>query len=306
MSMSKAVLVLSGCLLATVLDAAPPETTTIRGFADLNFELTDAQGSTSGFRIGEFDTYITGAVAEDASFLSEVTYKYNEEWVIGFERLWIRYSLSDYFRVSIGKFHTPLGYWNRTYHHGVLLYTSTDKPLLQRMLPIHTLGIHFSGKEVGPARIYYNVVVGNGIGATPVADNDDAKSLAINIHSKVMAGVDWGFSIYRDHISRGGRDESETPHLGHVNLLSEDVDLSILVASMAADKGAVELLWEFAVANVEGETSGTSTRSKAGYVVGSYAIDQFVPYIKLDYLKVNERDLFYEPGETTAFSRGIN
>jgi hypothetical protein len=75
---------------------------------------------------------------------------------------------------------------------------------------------------------------------------------------------------------------------------------------MAADKGAVELLWEFAVANVEGETSGTSTRSKAGYVVGSYAIDQFVPYIKLDYLKVNERDLFYEPGETTAFSRGIN
>ena len=70
-------LMTSICLFATTLDAASPELTkTIRGFADLNFELTDAERSNSGFRIGEFDSYITGDVAEHTSFLSEVTYKY--------------------------------------------------------------------------------------------------------------------------------------------------------------------------------------------------------------------------------------
>ena len=174
------------------------------------------------------------------------------------------------------------------------------------MLPIHTLGLRFSGKEIGPARIYYSLMVGNGIGSTPVADNDKAKSFTIDIHSKVLSGVDWGFSIYRDHLSPGGMDESATPHLGHVDSLLEDVDLSILVASLVLDRRSVEVLGEFAFANVKGETSGTDKWSKGGYLLASYALDQYVPYVKLDYLKVENGDLFYEAGETKALSLGIN
>ena len=202
-------LMLSICLSAIVVDADHVEAPkTIRGFADLSFELTDAEGKSSGFRIGEFDTYITSTIAERTSFLSEVTYKYRDGWIIGFERLWIRYAFSDQLRASIGKFHTPLGYWNRTYNHGVLLYTSTDKPLYQKMIPIHTLGVHLSGREIGSSRIYYSPMIGNGIGSSPAADNDDSKSVTIDIHSKIWDGVDWGLSYYRDHLSQG---ESTSP-----------------------------------------------------------------------------------------------
>ena len=54
-------------------------TKTIRGFADLNFEVKDSEGGDSSFRVGEFDTYITGVLASRISFLSEVTYKYRAE-----------------------------------------------------------------------------------------------------------------------------------------------------------------------------------------------------------------------------------
>ena len=230
-------LMVSICMSAIAVGAELPETTkTIRGFADLNFEISNAKGEHSGFRIGEFDTYITSSVAERTSFLSEVTYKYQERWIIGFERLSIRYAFSDHFRTSIGKFHTPLGYWNRTYHHGVLLYTSTNKPLFQQMIPIHTLGIRLSGREIGPARIYYSLMIGNGIGSSPMSDNDGSKSVTVDVHTKVWDGVDWGVSLYRDHLSQGGVDESETPSIGHMMSLEEDVDLSILVGSLVVEK----------------------------------------------------------------------
>ena len=109
-----AVLLASLCHLAIEsVEGSETSTRAIRGFADLNFEIDDAEGSDSRFRIGEYDTYITGTLAPGTSFLSEVTYNYREEWIIGLRRLWVRHTFKDYLRVSVGKFHTPLGYWNR-------------------------------------------------------------------------------------------------------------------------------------------------------------------------------------------------
>ena len=61
-----------------------------------------------------------------------------------------------------------------------------------------------------------------------------------------------------------------------------------------------------AFANGEGETSGTNNWSKGGYLLGSYAVDKYVPYVKLDYLEVDEGDLFYDEGETKALALGGN
>ena len=43
---------------------------------------------------------------------------------IELERLIIRYDLNDYFKVSFGRYHTPINYWNTAYHHGAWLQTS--------------------------------------------------------------------------------------------------------------------------------------------------------------------------------------
>ena len=88
--------------------------------------------------------------------------------------------------------------------------------------------------------------------------------------------------------------------------LVEDVNLSILVGSLVIEKQGVELLAEAAFANGEGETSGTDRWSRGGYLLGSYTMDKYVPYAKLDFLKVDEEDLFYDAGHTKAFSLGLN
>ena len=40
------------------------------------------------------------------------------------DRLW--------FKVAAGRFHTALGYWNETYHHGTYLHTSITRPVAVR------------------------------------------------------------------------------------------------------------------------------------------------------------------------------
>ena len=44
------------------------------------------------------------------------------------ERLIIRYDLNDYFKVSFGRYHTPVNYWNTAFHHGQWLQTTISRP----------------------------------------------------------------------------------------------------------------------------------------------------------------------------------
>lgn len=46
------------------------------------------------------------------------------------ERVIIRYDLNDYFRVSFGRYHTLINYWNTAFHHGEWLQTSISRPCI--------------------------------------------------------------------------------------------------------------------------------------------------------------------------------
>jgi hypothetical protein len=133
-------------------------TKVVRGFVDFNFDVSDADGSHSQFGLGEYDSYITGTLDERISYLSEVTFKYSGGWTLAIERVWARYYVREYFSISVGKFHTALGHWNRAYHHGALLFSSIDKPVTRTIFPIHTTGLLLSGREITAARIYYDLM----------------------------------------------------------------------------------------------------------------------------------------------------
>lgn len=63
-----------------------------------------------------------------------------------FERLTIGAQINNETLVWFGRFHTPLGIWNTTYHHGVYLQTSIKRPSIVEyeddggILPLHTTG----------------------------------------------------------------------------------------------------------------------------------------------------------------------
>jgi len=286
-------------------------TKAIRGFADFNFSLTDADDGRSQFRLGQYDTYITGSLTDKITYLSEVVFEYDEGWILDLERLWVRYKFNDALSVSTGKFHTALGFWNRNYHHGALLHTSVDRPIYLffedegGILPIHTTGLLISGIDIGSSRIYYDVMVGNGLGSSPTEDNDSAKSISVYVHSKVIEDVDFGVSFYSDSVSEGAVIDAHA-HGGDEALpLGEDVDQLIMSANVSVNKGNVELLTEFAQVTNKGQRTGTKGTTTGLYALGAYTFDDLTPFFKFDLLDPDDADPIFSPGKTTAFSVGV-
>src|SRR3982750_1403038 len=99
--------------------------TVIRGFADVDY-LTGGlhTGRNPGFELGQFDLFIASALADRVSFVSETVFEYDKpagEFVVDVERVIVGFALTEHLRLSAGKMHTPIGFWNNAFHHGQVL-----------------------------------------------------------------------------------------------------------------------------------------------------------------------------------------
>ena len=265
----------------------------VHGFSDVNLEVIEGPGSDSRFRLGEYDTYVTGTLDERTSYLSEVTFKYanSNTGVLGLERFWVRYEFNPQVNVSFGKFHSAVGSWNRTYHHGSLLFPSIDKPATRSYFPIHTTGMLVSGREITSAHLYYDLMIGNGIGSTPTSDNDDGKSLNLSVHAEAIEDVDLGFSLYKENVAAGA---------------SEGFSLLILSPSINLRRGSSMLEAEFLMAKTEGDDSKIDNTTKAAYVLAAKDVGDWTPFVKFDYSKVDASDVYYNVADSKLYSAGVN
>ncbi len=87
------------------------------------------------------------------------------------ERLIIRYDLNDYLKVSFGRYHTPINYWNTAYHHGAWLQTGISRPEMTQFggsfIPVHFVGMLVEGAvPAGGLNLNYNFGLGNGRSTT--------------------------------------------------------------------------------------------------------------------------------------------
>ena len=141
-------------LLGLLLGAAPraaAQRTQIRGFVDA---LAYYQNGKVNFGLGEQDLFITSEINERLSFLGETVFKFSPEsptdFNISVERIILKYNYTGNHSVLLGKHHTPVNYWNDTYHHGRVFFPTIDRPLLFALgiIPLHTTGVSLQGKEV--------------------------------------------------------------------------------------------------------------------------------------------------------------
>src|SRR4029079_917110 len=122
------------------------------------------------------------------SFLGESVFKYTPssptEFSVSIERVVIKYNFYGNNNLLIGKHHTPLNYWNDTYHHGRLFFPTINRPLLfaAEIIPLHTTGISLQGQNLGSLKFGYDLMVGNGLGSSNVTDNDKHKSVTAAVH----------------------------------------------------------------------------------------------------------------------------
>src|SRR6476660_2761938 len=179
------------------------QNTEIRGFVDV----TAGYNKKVSFGFGEQDLFITSAINDRISFLGETVFKYdsteNTDFAISVERVIITYNLYGNHNAVAGKIHTPLNYWNDSYHHGRVFFPTVDRPLLfsQRIIPLHTTGVGLEGRDLGKLKFGYNLFVGNGLGSAEVQDNDKDKSITAAFHIKPADRLRIGLSYYYDAIA---------------------------------------------------------------------------------------------------------
>jgi hypothetical protein len=192
----------------------------IRGFGDVNLHGTDQKGNTTSFSLGQLDLFVTSDVSEKFKLLSEIVFEADPQNSFGvdIERLLLQYSPNDLFKVSVGRYHTAIGYYNTAYHHSTWLQTATGRPFLFQfedgggILPIHNVGISASGLiPSGRLQLHYVAEVGNGRASRSpldeavqnVVDENNGKSVnfALFATPEAVRGLQVGFSVYHDHLT---------------------------------------------------------------------------------------------------------
>jgi hypothetical protein len=302
--MRKISYIVSALLLCPTLGSAQDIIKSVHGFADVNFDVIEGPGSDSRFKLGEYDTYVTGTLDERTSYLSEITFEHEgaDGWEVALERFWVRYEFNQLLSASAGKFHTAVGYWNRTYHHGSFLFASIDKPVSRSLFPIHTTGLLLSGKQTSGARISYDLMIGNGTGASPKSDNDDGKSVNLHLRSRAIDDVDLGLSVYRENVSQGAARGEMSLQAGAA---TEDLTLLILSPSIAVRRGDLMIEAEFVLAGSDDDTSGNNSSAKAVAALAAYDSGLWTPFVKFDYLKVDADDIFFKASDKKVYSVGF-
>ncbi len=271
----------------------------IRGFGDANFGTTDQQGTNSGFFLGQLDLHIASALSQKISYFGEITMNaHPNEYTLEVERSIIRYDYDDYFKISFGRFHTPVGYWNTAFHHGAWLETTVDRPFLVKVggtfTPLHLVGALAEGHiPSGGLGLQYNVGIGNGRGSLIARPGDSGdvnnnRAWVVKLFSRPAKfyGLEVGGSVYRDKITQPGL---------------PDYREWISSAYVVWTKGAPEFLAEFDNVNHHNILTGQDANSDAFYAQFAYRLPWFEktwkPYYRFEYthMPLSEQVFVYQP-----------
>jgi hypothetical protein len=308
---------------APVATAAPGDLThpeypslKIAGFADVDFAASNLHGASggfgaqtllqqhSGFNEGQFILHMSSALSQKVSVFGELSFTARTDAGTGttpapgfnteVERLIVRYDLNDYFKLSFGRFHTPINYWNTAFHHGQWLQTTISRPEMTQFgssfLPVHFVGSLVEGQvPAGGLNLNYNVGVGNGRGQVisrpgDFGDVNNNRAWLVNLFIKPsgLYGLRVGGSVYRDLLN---------PLAGPV------AREWIQSAHVVWDHEKPEFIAEFANVNHQPVNGSVSSNSQAFYAQTAYRLPWFEralkPYYRFDFMHVPRSDAIF-------------
>lgn len=279
--------------------------TIIKGFVAVDAQY-DGTFEKYYFNLGEQDLFITSELSDKISFLGESVFKFDNastsKFSIGIERIVIKYNYWRNHNFLIGKHHTPINYWNDTYHHGRVFFPTVFRPEIfnSEIIPLHTLGPSLQGSNLTKIKLGYDILVGNGIGAHDgLPDINKAKSITAAIHAKPIDGMRIGFSYYYDEISpktKKGGDTSKTTSFVYQTLYS---------GSIAYFKNAFEFLAEATYAYNKAQYNDTTKITMGYYVYAGYRWKKLVSYVRYDQIDYTDRDPYYGGANITVFTGGL-
>jgi hypothetical protein len=311
---------------APVPDAAQPSYPSLKiaGFGDVDFSSTDLHGANggfqaqtllaphSGFEEGQFVLQLSSALSPKVSVFSELSLTARSDAGTGtppapgfnaeVERVIIRYDVNDYFKLSFGRYHTPINYWNTAFHHGAWLQTTISRPEMVQFggsfIPVHFVGAQAEGAlPAGGLNVNYNLGIGNGRGQVISRDGDfsdinNNRAWLANVFVKpdYLYGLQVGGSVYRDELNPAGQPASRE---------------WIRSAHIAWQRENPEFIAEFADVTHQPVSGGVASHSQAGYVQTAYRLPArlrlWKPYYRFEYIHVPLSDQIFR-GLVPSFS----
>ncbi len=262
------------------------------GFGDVSYISRDGS-SQDGFVIGQAVGHLSASLGNSFHVFAEATATGKDsEYSVEIERLIVKYEFSDLFKLSAGRYHTPIGYWNSAFHHGAWLQTTVTRPEMIRfgskIVPIHFVGILLEGTVPGNALgLSYHAGFGNGRHAN-VARSGDAgdingdKAWMVQLRSAPdqFYGLEMGLGLYNDEISPSDR---------------PDIKESTVSAYAAWSRESPEIIFEYLHSEHElVSDSSVSGDVDAWYAQFAYRLkgdrDLWKPYLRFEKTDVDDTD----------------
>jgi hypothetical protein len=284
---------------------------TVGGFFNTDFYASDEDGvdSNSGFKLGQFVLHFNSELGSNFRFFGELSFTArDDEYRTEVERAHVIWDSSDFYKISAGRFHTPITWWNTAYHHGLWLQTTIARPVLTRFggefVPVHFVGLTVNGAiPSGSAGLQYEAGIGNGRGEN-IARGGDAGD--VNNNRAIVArftfkpdnayGLQTGVSFYVDKISQ--------------QPLIEDHDEQIVNVFVVWTRENPEVIAEYVWLDREGAVSDMSYSSAAYYVQVAYRLkawkSRIKPYVRFEDIDVDDLDpVFSEQSDFTQVLVGV-
>jgi hypothetical protein len=277
----------------------------ITGFGDIDFSSTHPPEGPRGFSEGQFVLHLASELSPRVTFFGEISFTPRADAGTGsppasgfnteVERMILRFDRSDQLKVSFGRYHTPINWWNTAFHHGQWLQTTITRPEMiefgGRFLPVHFVGALVEGAVPASGwNVNYQAGLGNGRGAVisragDAGDNNGKRAWLVSVFSKPdrAFGLQFGGSLYEDTVTlASNREVGERIVSAHVAWTKEDPEFIAEVAGVRhADAASSSAVW-----------------SHAFYVQSAYRLPWFgrlwKPYYRFEHIGVNPTDAVFQ------------
>lgn len=266
----------------------------VMGFGDISYISRDGTDE-DGFAIGQAVAHLSAVLSPSFGVFGEFSATArNSEYSVEVERLIVKYEFSDLYKVSAGRYHTPIGYWNSAFHHGSWLQTTVARPEMvkfgSQVMPIHFVGILLEGNiPSGNLGLNYKAGYGNGrhsniarAGDAGDVNGDKAWMLQLSARSRQYQGLDVGIGFYADEI--------ELP-------AAAPIDEKTVSAYFAWTREDPEFLVEYL--HSEHDNGTVSGETTAWYAQFAYRLTDewrhWKPYTRVERIDVDDSDPLLGP-----------
>jgi hypothetical protein len=285
--------------------------TEFRGFGHIEYSLdfVNPQKPDSYFVLGEHDLFVQSKITKRFSYLGEFIIRYNAgaatRFLPSIERTLVKYSYLNNHSLIFGKIHTPLNYWNDTYHHGRVFYPIISRPLMfSCFIPIHTIGVQAQGQNIGKWNFGYDVVIGNGIASSDIFDSNSSPSFSTAIHIKPIDGMRIGLSYYFNKMDQNGYGAHSGHSMPSATAYKGPLDFHLNSLSIAYFGDKFQLLSETSRNFTKTDSLGLSSNLSTFFYLGYVIKEKHIPMITVDYITISKNDLHSTPMEMLKLGLG--